>query len=78
MNTVKIHVLAAVTVLALSAGAAMAQVEGGNTYPAAPVTHEVQPAGAGLVQSGSSDVTPMNPASQIPNWQNLPTYGGQG
>jgi hypothetical protein len=55
-------------------GTAMAQ-EGGSTYPVVPIA---QPAGAGLIQSGSSDVTPMNPASQIPNWRDLPTYGGQG
>lgn len=75
MKSVKFHVLAAVTALALSAGAAMAQVEGGNTYPAAPIA---QPSGNGLIQSGSSDVVPMNPATQIPSWRDLPTYGGQG
>ena len=75
MKTVKFHVLAAVAALALSAGAAMAQVEGGNTYPVVPIA---QPAGSSLIQSGSSDMTPTNPASVIPNWQSLPTYGGQG
>ena len=74
MNTVKFHVLAAVTALALSAGAAMAQ-EGGSTYPVAP---DYWAPKAGQVQSGSSDVTPTNPASVIPNWRDLPTYGGQG
>jgi hypothetical protein len=77
MNTVKLHVLAAVTALALSAGAAMAQ-EGGSTYPVAPDYWSGKAVGAGLVQSGSSDVTPVSPASQIPNWLDLPTYGGQG
>jgi hypothetical protein len=77
MNNVKIHVLAAVIVLALSAGAAMAQ-EGGSTYPVAPDYWAPKAAGSGLIQSGSSDVTPANPASVIPNWQNLPAYGGQG
>ena len=73
MNTVKVHLLAAVTALALSASAAMAQVEGGSTYPVAPIA---QPAGAGLIQSGSSDVTP---AIQAPlNWQNVPALDGEG
>jgi hypothetical protein len=57
------------------AGAAMAQVEGGNIYPVAPIA---QPVSGGLIRSGSSDVAPANPASVIPNWQSLPTYGGQG
>jgi hypothetical protein len=76
MNTVKFHVLAAVTALALSAGAAMAQ-EGGSTYPVAPIA---QPAGAGLVQSGSSDVTPMHPDAlhSIPYWRDLPNYTDRG
>jgi hypothetical protein len=70
MNTMKTLMLTAVTALSLSAGAAMAQ-EGGSTYPVAPVA---QPAGDGLIQSGSSDVTTQAPLS----WQNLPAYGGQG
>ena len=46
---------------AVSIGAAMAQVEGGSTYPVAPIA---QPSsGADQIQSGSSDVTPANPAS---------------
>ena len=77
MKTVKFHVLAAVTALALSAGAAMAQ-EGGSTYPATPDYWAPKAAGPALIQSGSSDVAPGNPASVIPNWRDLPTYGGQG
>jgi hypothetical protein len=69
----KTLMLAAVTALSLGAGAAMAQVEGGNTYPIAPIT---QPAGVGLIQSGSSDVTP---AIQGPlNWQKVPALAGEG
>ena len=70
MTTTKSLMLAAMTALTLSAGAAMAQ-EGGSTYPVAPVA---QPAGAGLTESGSSDVTTQEPT----NWQNLPSFGGQG
>jgi hypothetical protein len=73
MNSVKIHVLAAITALALSAGAAVAQ-EGGNTYPA-PVA---QPAGAGLIQSGSSDVTHPDTLHSIPYWRDLPNYTDRG
>jgi hypothetical protein len=69
MTTPKSLMLAAVTALSLSAGAAMAQ-EGGSTYPVAPP----QPAGAGLIQSGSPDVTTEAPM----NWQNLPSFAGQG
>ena len=73
MNTMKTVMLAAVTALSLGTSAAMAQVEGGNTYPVAPIA---QPAGAGLIQSGSSDVTP---AIQAPlNWQNVPALAGEG
>jgi hypothetical protein len=74
MNTVKIHVLAAAAALALSAGAAMAQVEGGNTYPVAPIA---QPAGPSLIQSGSSDVAHPDALHSIPNWRDLPIYGAQ-
>jgi hypothetical protein len=70
MTTLKSLMLAAVTALSLSAGAAMAQ-EGGSTYPAAPVA---QHAGTGLTQSGSSDVTTQAPM----NWQSLPPFAGQG
>jgi hypothetical protein len=70
MTTTKSLMLAAMTALSLSAGAAMAQ-EGGSTYPVAPVA---RPAGTGLTQSGSSDVTTQAPT----NWQNLPSFGGQG
>jgi hypothetical protein len=73
MNTMKTLMLAGFTALSLGMGTAMAQVEGGSTYPVAPVA---QPAGAGLIQSGSSDVTP---ATQAPlNWQEVPALGGQG
>ena len=74
MNIVKLHVFAAVAALALSAGAAMAQVEGGNTYPVAPIA---QPTGGGLIQSGSSDVAHPDALHSIPNWRDLPIYGGQ-
>ncbi len=77
MNTVKTLMLAAVTALSLTAGAAMAQ-EGGSTYPVAPDYWAPKAAGGGQIQSGSSDVAPVNPASQIPSWQDLPTYGSQG
>jgi hypothetical protein len=70
MTTLKSLMLAAVTALSLGASAAMAQ-EGGSTYPLAPVA---QPAGTGLTQSGSSDVTIEAPM----NWQNLPSFAGQG
>ena len=70
MNTMKTLMLTVVTAVSLSARVALAQ-EGGSTYP---VTPTAQPAVAGLVQSGSSDVTTQAPL----NWQNLPTYGGQG
>jgi hypothetical protein len=73
MNTVKTLMFTAVTALSLGMGTAMAQVEGGNTYPSAIPT---QPAGPGLVQSGSSDVMPVTPAPL--NWQNVPALGGQG
>ena len=76
MNTMKTLMLAGFTALSLGMGTAMAQVEGGSTYPVAPVA---QPAGAGLIQSGSSDVTPTHSGAwQIPTWRDLPTYGGQG
>jgi len=70
MTITKTLMFAAMTALSLSAGAAMAQ-EGGSTYPVAPVA---QSAGAGLTQSGSSDVTTQAPV----RWQNLPSFGGQG
>jgi hypothetical protein len=73
MNSMKTLMLAAVTALSLSTGAAMAQVEGGSTYPAAPIS---QPSGAGQIQSGSSDVTPATPAPL--NWQNVPALAGEG
>jgi hypothetical protein len=78
MKTVKIHVFAAVIALALSTGAAMAQ-EGGSTYPVAP-DYWAPKAAAGTVaiQSGSSDVTPVDPLHSIPAWRDLPTYGGRG
>jgi hypothetical protein len=73
MNTMKTLMLAAVTALSLGTGAAMAQVEGGSTYPVAPIA---QPAGAGQIESGSSDVTPATPAPL--NWQNVPALAGEG
>jgi hypothetical protein len=73
MSTMKTLMLAAVTALSLGTGAAMAQVEGGNTYP---VATTAQPATPGLIPSGSSDVTP---AIQAPlNWQNVPAHAGEG
>jgi hypothetical protein len=77
MKTVKFHVLAAVTALALSAGAAMAQ-EGGSTYPVAPDYWAPKAGETVTIQSGSSDVTPADPLHSIPAWRDLPTYGGQG
>jgi hypothetical protein len=86
MTHTKTLMLAGLTALSLGAGTAMAQ-EGGNTYPVAPDywapssiaarQAEVEVAGAGRVQSGSSDVTPTH-SWAIPNWRDLPTYGGQG
>jgi hypothetical protein len=77
VNTMKTLMLAAVTAVSLGASAAMAQ-EGGSTYPVTPDYWAPKAAGAGQIQSGSSDAAPVNPASQIPNWRDLPTYGGQG
>ena len=83
MNTVKTLMIATVTALSLGCGAAMAQ-EGGSTYPEAPNNSAPKAAQAGQagqaaqVQSGTSDVAPANPASVIPNWRDLPTYGSQG
>jgi hypothetical protein len=84
MNTMKTLMLAGFTALSLGMGTAMAQ-EGGSTDPVGPdywapssiATRDAQ-AGAGQVQSGSSDVTPANPATQIPSWQNLPSYTDPG
>jgi hypothetical protein len=84
MNTVKIHVFAAVVALALSAGAAMAQ-EGGSTYPVTAdywspssiTARQAQAGGSVQVQSGSSDVTP-DPRHSIPNWRDLPNYTDPG
>jgi hypothetical protein len=86
MTTTKTLMLAGLTALSLGMGTAMAQ-EGGSTYPAAPdywapssiAARQAQAAGAGQVQSGSSDVTPTHSGAwQIPTWRDLPTYGGQG
>jgi len=86
MMTSKTLMLAGLTALSLGMGTAMAQ-EGGSTYPVAPdyraprsiASRQAQPAGAVRVQSGSSDVTPTHSGAwQIPNWRDLPTYGGQG
>ena len=84
MTTAKTLMLAGLTALSLGMGNAMAQ-EGGSTYPVTPdywapssiSARQVQAAGAGQVQSGSSDVTPTH-SWEIPNWRDLPTYGGQG
>jgi hypothetical protein len=84
MFTTKTLMLAGLTALSLGMGTAMAQ-EGGSTYPVAPdywapssiAARQAQAARAGRVQSGSSDVTPTN-SWAIPNWRDLPTYGGQG
>jgi hypothetical protein len=77
MKTVKLHVLAAVTALALSAGAAMAQ-EGGSTYRVEPDYWAPKVGRTPAIQSGSSDLTPADPLHSIPAWRDLPTYGGQG
>jgi hypothetical protein len=84
MNTMKTLMLAGFTALSLGMGTAMAQ-EGGSTYEVAPdywapSSIAARDAQAGLIQSGSSDVTPTNSgATQAPlNWQSLPTYPGQG
>jgi hypothetical protein len=86
MTITKTLMLAGLTALSLGTGTAMAQ-EGGSTYPVAPdywapspmAARQAQPAGVGRVQSGSSDVTPTHSGAwQIPNWRDLPTYGGQG
>jgi hypothetical protein len=86
MMTSKTLMLAGLTALSLGMGTAMAQ-EGGSTDPVAPdywapssiASRQAQPAGAVRVQSGSSDVTLTHSGAwQIPNWRDLPTYGGQG
>jgi hypothetical protein len=75
---VKILMFATVTALSLGAGAAMAQEGGSTYYPLAPNYAAPKAAEVGQVQSGTSDVTPANPASVIPNWRDAPTFGGQG
>ena len=87
MMSSKSLMLAGLTALSLGMGTAIAQ-EGGSTYPVAPdywaassiAARQAQAVGAGPVQSGSSDVTPTySVATPAPmNWQDLPTYGGQG
>jgi hypothetical protein len=86
MTITKTLMFASLTALSIGMGTAMAQ-EGGSTYPVGPdywapssiAARQAQAAGAGRVESGSSDVTPAHSGSwQIPNWRDLPTYGGQG
>jgi hypothetical protein len=84
MNTRKTLMLAGFTALSLGMGTALAQ-EGGSTDPVGPdywapssiAARQAQVAGSGVVQSGSSDVTP-DPRHQIPNWRDLPNYTDPG
>ena len=84
MTHTKTLMLAGLTALSLGVGTAMAQ-EGGSTYPVAPdywapssiAARQAEAAGTSRVQSGSSDATPTH-SWAIPNWRDLPTYGGQG
>jgi hypothetical protein len=87
MTAMRTLILASVAALSIGASAAMAQ-EGGSNYPVtadywAPSSieaREAKAAGAGKIQAGSSDVEPTHSrATEAPmNWQDLPSYGGQG
>jgi hypothetical protein len=79
MKTARTLTLACITALSIGASAAMAQ-EGGSTYPVTPDYWAPNSTEAGRVQAGSSDVETTNSGvTQAPmNWQDLPSYGGQG
>ena len=84
MNTMKMLMLAAATVLSIGTGVAMAQGEMPSSAEGAFYSqqHQVAPQtknDADRVQSGSSDVAPTHPGStQIPNWQTLPNFTDPG
>ncbi len=85
MITMKTLVLAGLIALSLGMGTAMAQ-EGGSTDPVGPdywapssiAARQAQSGGAVQIQSGSSDVTPIDALHSIPNWRDLPNYTDPG